>query len=223
MAVPRAWLAALAFGAVFFIPAAHGQSTSPLGIVPNLGLPAVELPFSLTHTRSANVATLRNAIQRARAGGDSDYVPGRVIVKFRDQSSIADREGAVREAIGEPAAFIAQRPEHANFDLVRIDSADDAEVAAETLSYEPAVEYAQAAYRLRPTFVPNDPQYATLQWNLPLLNLEQAWDNPPSAGSSFDGAILDTALAYTNATVPVSIPAFTNRGVAYPALGRVTI
>ncbi|HEY6211809.1 MAG TPA: S8 family serine peptidase [Vicinamibacterales bacterium] len=200
---------------------AHGQTSSPLAIVPGLGLPAVEESFALTYTPGAS--PLRDALQRERAGGDTGYVPGRLIVRFRDQSSTIEREAAIRHALGEPSAFIAQRPEHANFDLVRIDAADDAEVAAETLGYEPSVEYAQAAYRLRPTFVPNDPQYATLQWNLPLLNLEQAWDIQPSAGSSIVVAILDTGLAYTNATVTATIPAFTNRGVAYPALGRVTI
>jgi len=225
MVVPRAWFACLAVGAaVLAIPAAHGQSTSPLGIVPNLGLPAVELPFSLTHTQSANVATLRDSIQRARAGGDSDYVPGRVIVKFRDQSSSADREGAVREAIGEPAAFITQRPEHANFDLVRIDSADDAEVAAETLSYEPAVEYAQAAYRIHASMIPNDPAYrAGDQCNLPLIGLEKAWDIQPNAGASIIVAVLDTGMAYMNTTITPTIPAFSQNGFKYPALGKVTI
>ena len=224
MVVSRARIALLGSIAASLYVIAHGQSTSPLGIVPNLGLPAVELPFDVAHRQSASVAALRDAIQRTRAGGDTDYVPGRVIVKFRDRSSGDDRDRAVRDAIGEPAAFIAQRPDHANFDLVRIDSADDAEVAAETLAYEPAVEYAQAEYRIHATMIPNDPNYlAGDQWNLQLINLEKAWDIQPNAGASIVVAELDTGMAYMNTTLTPTIAGFTQDGVKYPALGKVTI
>src|SRR5436189_185233 len=77
----------------------------------------------------------------------------------------------------------------------------------------------QAAYRIHPMFVPNDPQYATLQWNLPLINMERAWDIQPQAGSSITVAVVDTGIAYRNATLSVNIPAFRNEGILYPALG----
>ena len=57
-------------------------------------------------------------------------------------------------------------------------------------------------------FVPNDPLYASLQWNLPMINLERAWDIQPQAGSSITVAVLDTGMAYQNATFTANLPAF---------------
>ena len=74
-----------------------------------------------------------------------------------------------------PAA-IAQRPASADFDIVKIDPNDDAEAVANELSRRPDVEYAQPAYRVHTMFVPNDPYYQLLQWNLRLINMEKAWD-----------------------------------------------
>ncbi|HMD36245.1 MAG TPA: S8 family serine peptidase [Vicinamibacterales bacterium] len=205
---------------------AHGQSSSPLGIVPNVGLPGVEQSFVMTRMQPAVHAAQRDAIQRARAGAgtDPDYVPGRLIVKFREQSSAGDRAGALRHALGEPTAFIAERPSSANFDIVGIDAADDAEISAMALRFESAVEYAQPAYRMHPTMVPNDPAYVRGdQWNLSLINLEKAWDIQPSAASSIVVAVLDTGMAYMNTTITPTIPGFTLDGIDYPPLGKVTI
>src|SRR5439155_17106378 len=126
---------------------------------------------------------LRDAIvdQRAPRAG-AEYVAGRVIVKFREEASREDREAAVARVAND--AFIAARPSFANFDIVRIDDTSDAEAAAAAFAERPEVEYAQAAYRVHPAFVPNDPLYRELQWNLPLINLEPAWDIQPQAGAS---------------------------------------
>ncbi len=50
-------------------------------------------------------------------------------------------------------------------------------------------------------FVPNDPLYRVQQWNLPLIDMERAWDIQPAAGSSITVAVVDTGLAYQNATI----------------------
>jgi len=86
MVVPRARRLLIPLLAASLIILAHGQSPSPLGIVPNAGLPGVEQSFSLTRMQPAAHAALRDAIQRARTGPDVDYVPGRLIVKFRESS-----------------------------------------------------------------------------------------------------------------------------------------
>ena len=86
------------------------------------------------------------------------------------------------------------------------------------------VEYAQAAYVNHAMLVPNDPLYKTLQWNLPLIDLERAWDIQPRAGSNITVAVLDTGVAYTDATVNVNVLGFKDdQGNQYPALGDVTI
>src|SRR6266702_4019729 len=101
----RARLALLSLSvASILVFVAHGQERADrrLNLVANLGLPAVEQSIDMTRIQASSTATLRDAIQRSRAGADTDYVPGRVIVKFRDQSSLNERAVAIRDAIGEP-------------------------------------------------------------------------------------------------------------------------
>ena len=50
------------------------------------------------------------------------------------------------------------------------------------LDAQPDVEYAQARYRVRPMFTPNDPLYSR-QWNYPAIDMERAWDINPGATS----------------------------------------
>jgi serine protease len=63
-----------------------------------------------------------------------------------------------------------------------------------------------------------------MQWNLPMLNLERAWDIQPQAGSTITVAVLDTGMAIQNLTIRATLPAFRDEfGNRYPALGPVTI
>jgi len=57
-----------------------------------------------------------------------------------------------------------------------------------------------------------------------MINMERAWDIQPQAGSAITVAVLDTGMAYKDATITANIPAFRDEsGRLYPALGRVTI
>ncbi len=118
---------------------------------------------------------------------------------------------------------MSSRPDYANFDVVQIDPNEDPAAIARELSKRPDVEYAQPSHRMHTQLVPNDPFYRQLQWNLPLIDMERAWDIQPQAGSSIIVAVIDTGVAYSSATVTATLPAFTVDGVRYPALGRVTI
>jgi serine protease len=54
--------------------------------------------------------------------------------------------------------------------------------------------------------------------------MEKAWDIQPQAGSAIIVAVLDTGVAYKNATLDVTLKSFTDDdGVRYPALGRQLI
>jgi serine protease len=70
---------------------------------------------------------------------------------------------------------------------------------------------------------PNDPLYTQRQWNFPMLNLEQAWDIQPDAGSEIIVAVVDTGMAYRAATITANLPAFDIGLGPYPALGPMTI
>jgi len=209
---------------------AHGQSTVERHVIlENVGLRAVDEGLIVDETHAPNTREARRrAATRAALHRQSDrpaalYVAGRVVVKFHGQATEAERLSVVRQV--SRSATIEPRPTYADFDLLRIDPADDPEAVAAALGDRTEVEYAQASYSGWHTLmVPNDPLYATRQWNLPMINLERAWDLQPQAGSSIVVAVLDTGVAYQNATLVENIPTFLDEtGARYPALGRVTI
>ena len=202
---------------------------SRLQILQNVGLPAVDegLLQDDSHT-PVSAETRQRAALRASLLDDrvsstgTHYRAGRVIVKFRDETAMPARRAAVRAA--SDTGQIGERPAFADFDVVRIDTSEDAERAASVLRQQPGVQYAQVAHRVHALFVPNDPLYLTQQWNLPLINMEKAWDIQPQAGSAITVAVIDTGMAYQNATITATLPAFRDsQGRMYPALGRVTI
>ena len=224
----RARSSCVSIAVALTVVVASGQSADRHVIILNLGLPAIDEGVIADDTHApGTVEALRRARLRAVLGDEAGpatarYARGRLIVKFRDDASDGARLAAVTRISG--AATIDARPTYADFDIVRIDPAQDAEAAAIALEQRAEVEYAQPAYKVHTMLVPNDPLYATRQWNLPLINLERAWDIQPQAGSSIVVAVLDTGVAYQNATLIENIPVFTDdRGVRYPALGRVTV
>jgi len=163
---------------------------------------------------------MRRRVDRVGASG-APYAPGRLIVKFRDGVAEAARDAAIASSVA--SSTRGPRPDSANFDLVRTPLDADLEAAAAALAGRADVEYAQPAYRWSMKLTPNDPYYSQLQWNLPLVDLERAWDIQPQAGSSITVAVIDSGVAYTTATVTADIPIFTLDGQTYPPLGTVTI
>jgi len=150
------------------------------------------------------------------------YTPGKVIVRFRDEVPTDERRNVMREATD--SGELTSRQAYADFDIIRIDASEDPEAVAAVLKGRPQVLYAQAAYRVHSTLVPNDPDYGRLQWNLPLVNMEKAWDIQPQAGSTITVAVIDTGVAYRNLTINANIRAFRDSsGRLHPALGPAVI
>jgi serine protease len=165
------------------------------------------------------------------APSGAHYVAGRVIVKFKDGTSSGSRLTAT--SASSRTASLSTRPDYANFDIISIDPNEDAEAVARAFSARPEVEYAQAAYRVHAEMTPND-RYYRLQWNLPLIDVDRAWDIQPLAGSSITVAVLDTGVAYRDATIQVHANAFRvdsggnvfppgGSGTLYPALGDLRL
>jgi serine protease len=206
----------------------HAQTVSPLDIVMGVGLPGIDdgqmtdasrVPGSPEAARRHGLQASAAVRERIGAGGVR-VITDKLIVRFRDGLSMSERRAAL--ALASPGAVL-ERPSDADFDVVRLDPSDDSEIAALRLSQRADVEYAQAAHRLHTQLVPNDPLYKSNQWNLPLIDLERAWDIQPQAGSAIIVAVIDTGVAYTNAMMTTTLAGFTFAGVHYPALGRVTI
>src|SRR5688572_1560490 len=191
--------------------AAHAQRGSL--DIQDVGLPAVNVGLVMDTSRAPGTPRTRAAdvVQAAirddgRLDASRSVAAGRLIVRFRDAASPAARAAAVRAVVR--SGVIAGRPSYADFDLVRIDATEDPEAVAAALKARHAdvVENAQAAYRWRTMLRPNDPLYATRQWNLPYVNIEPAWDVQPSAGSDITVAVIDSGVAYRSATITATIP-----------------
>jgi serine protease len=239
-------MAAVLVGSV--VPRSRAQQSSGRAVVRTGTLPAIERGFvesvrrgvGIPRSRQASVAG-GTALERVGRSG-ARYRAGRVIVKFRDGVATASRVSALRNV--SPSATIAERSSYANFDIVNIDPAEDPEVVARTLGARPDVEYAQAAYRVHPYFVPNDPLYARYQWNFPAIDLERAWDIQPGGNPSVIVAVLDAGVAYLDTMMSFpDVPAFgydaslmaaglgpichgsdcSPSAVQYPALGTVDV
>src|SRR5829696_7984365 len=170
----RTWfLCVLAVAALAVVLRGQARDVSRM-FIQSVGLPAIDqgVLSDETHTpatvETARRAALQSALLRDRLGrAGTSYVPGRILVKFRDGASAADRQAAMNSLPG--SAAMTPRPSYADFDVVRLDIAEDAEAAADALRQRPEVEYAQAPYRMHTMFKPNDPLYETLQWNLPMI------------------------------------------------------
>jgi serine protease len=207
----------------FFSPPAIERGISPL---------EARAPGSPEELRRRSLRPASKVLDRVGASG-SVYVPGRVIVKFKDGASMASRVSAM-SAVSRTASLSA-RPAYANFDIVSIATDEDAEAVARGFTGRPDVEYAQAAYRVHTQFKPNDKFYSQgLQWNFPMIDLERAWDIQMQAGSSITVAVVDTGVAYRDATIHVHAGAFrvddkgntgplNGPGTLYPALGDLTL
>ena len=198
-------------------------------VAENVGLPAVDTGALRGEPQQLKTGAIRSGAFRAaiaagtrRSRSGAPYLTGRLIVKFRAGTSPLAAAASVRATSA--TAALATRPDYADFDLVTIDPSEDAEVVAAAFRTRSDVEYAQAAYIMRPTFVPNDVYYKELQWNLPLINLEKAWDIQPAAGSSITVAVIDTGVAFMNATITVNIAGFfDDAGRRYPPIPNAVI
>jgi len=201
------WLVTIAAQDV--IPPASSRATTA-----RLGLPGIDRGLRPdAEARRVRKATDLPA-RRATAGGR--YLPGSVIVKFR-RGTPAATEAAIRTLVrGRATADLS----YATFQIMALDQDADPEAVAQRLAAQPDVEYAQARYRVRPLFTPNDPLYS-LQWNFPALDMERAWEINRGASSEVVVAVLDTGMAYRNISFDQSSIAQTIDNVFYPSLGTV--
>ena len=144
-------------------------------------------------------------------------------MKFRDGVAVASQRAMLAHA---GASTTMNTPTYSDFNIVTIGDTVDPEVAAQDLAAQPDVEYAQPRHRMHPTFVPNDPLYS-MQWNYPLIDMEQAWDLNPGASSSIIVAVLDTGVAFENAVFRYNAQAFTatdgTTTSSFPALGTIDV
>src|SRR6516164_3448351 len=119
----RAIFPLMAIAAAFAALRAQDAGGNRAVILQNVGLPAVDegVMWEETHTPSTPEALRRAAVRTAvrtalrvdRMGASgARYVPGKVIVKFRDEASAAACQSAISAASA--SAQLTERPSYAN-------------------------------------------------------------------------------------------------------------
>ena len=137
------------------------------------------------------------------------YVPGELLVRFKDGVGARDSGSALRVL---RAPIDADNTEWIGEVLhLRGLDIEDPVHAAENLARQPEVLYAQPNYLNRVDALPNDPGY-NQQWNMPLINMPQAWDINQSAGSGVIVAVVDSGLTTRDGTF--GFPLWTGAGFA---------
>jgi serine protease len=207
-------VAAAGCAVALWLMSAAGQepSTATKELVADLaGLPGIDRGLRTEPRRTGGV-------ERESAAGDRSHERGKVIVKWR-----SGREPAVRDLArdGIPVRSV-ERPDHADFTILRIPADADPEAIARRLTAREDVVYAQAAYHVHPRLRPNDPLY-NLQWNMPAIDMERAWEINPGATSEVVVAVLDTGVAFRSGVFRYNARAVRLRGTSLPALGPLDV
>jgi serine protease len=163
-----------------------------LVLVTGLGLAlSAQEPTFTRRPRAELAARLRAA---ARVGGE--YVPGRVLVKFRPGLPTQAQTSAVTLALPGTATQLRSGDAWTDFSYVEVPDTADVVAAAAALAARPEVEFAEpdAIHHLEVT--PTDPSYAR-QWHMRAMNLERAWDINDGARDVVV-AVIDSGLAMAN-------------------------
>jgi serine protease len=175
-------------------PANAGQSQPPIAIDRGVIASDSRTFDSPEQMKLSSLRAVTRAPDRVTATGER-YVSGRVIVKIRGGSSFGSRArawAAIQRAA--PGARMDARRAYSDFDVIEVGADEDPEAIARELARHADIEYAQASYRAWPRFVPNDNLYGQLQWNMPAIDMERAWDIQRGASSSIIVAVVDSGL-----------------------------
>jgi len=178
--------------------------------------PARSLPEALS---AQAVRTRAGALAEASARGLS-YIPGEVLVKFRNRAGRRDPQRALAAVRSQSA--VDNLRWIGDVALVKDPAQPDAISLARRLAAHPDVEFAEPNYLRQvagvssdrwaaigtgqapggaPAGVPSDPDYGELQWNLTLIGMPDAWDINPGGNSSLTVAVLDTGVTTAAETI----------------------
>src|SRR2546430_3871637 len=121
-----------------------------------------------------------------------DYVPGEVLVKFREGVGDDGRQRAMTSLRSRPAASDLRWV--GDVAVLRDPNEADSTILAAQLTAQPEVESAHPNYIYRTSSTPNDPGFAQRQWNLRALDMPRVWDINPGANDTIIAAVVDTGV-----------------------------
>ena len=123
--------------------------------------------------------------------GQLKYVPGVIVVKFREGLTVRD----VRETAKSLGGRILRSSRFSDFELIEIPETMTVPQAVELFSRQPDVVYAEPNYYRYSTLIPSDPYYS-YQWHFQQIDMEEAWDINFGADPSVIVAVIDTGVAF---------------------------
>src|SRR6266545_5893324 len=121
-----------------------------------------------------------------------DYVPGEVLVRFREGVSAGGQQRALMSLRSKPAATDLRWV--GDVAVLRDSFERDATILAAQLNAQPEVLRAEPNYLYRTSATPNDPGFSQRQWNMTALDMPRAWDINPGATDTIIAAVVDTGI-----------------------------
>jgi subtilisin family serine protease len=131
-----------------------------------------------------------------------DYLPGEVVVKFKEGVAPDEQQRALDSVRSRPSVDALEWA--GEVAILRDPSQPDAHVLAAQLGAQPEVLYAEPNYLRHKDITPNDTGYGPRQWNLQALDMPRVWDINPGANESLIVAIIDTGVTTANTTRTVA-------------------
>ena len=172
-------------------------AAAALAVVVLTAGPAAQQPSPLAYALVMDAEQARDMLQAL--GQRAPYVPGELLVKFRDG---VERPAQLRALAAIRGGVSGQRTRWiGDVVLLGTPGEPDAELAARLLERQPEIEWAQPNYLRYTNATPNDPQYS-LQWNLDAIDLPRAWDINPGGTSAVTIAVLDSGITAVTQTIP---------------------
>ena len=144
------------------------------------------------------MSAARTAAFLAAEAQGTEFLPGEVVVKFKDGMTADQQQRALDVVRSRPTVDSLEWA--GPVAIVRDPTEPDARQLAQRLAAQPEVQYAEPNYLRHHEFTPNDPGYAPRQWNFPAIDLPGAWDINKGANSNIIVAVVDTGITNVNQT-----------------------
>jgi|CZKU01.1.fsa_nt_gi serine protease len=122
----------------------------------------------------------------------TDTIEGELAIDVRDDATAADLADLSARYGVTMRPSSAWSTTHDKLEIADVDPARE-DAVIEALSGDPRIEHVEPMAIYRETFVPDDPLYASKQWNLRRVGAEKAWSY--SCGQGVTVAVIDTGVA----------------------------
>jgi serine protease len=130
------------------------------------------------------------------------YLPGEVLVKFRDGVTLEGSQRALSGLRSRPPVS-SLRWSGANLAVLHDAGEPDAHVLAGQLRLQPEVLWAEPNYLRRPhRLQPADPGFTSFQWNMRAIDMPRAWDINPGGDANLIVAIVDSGVTSQTTILP---------------------